>query len=177
MELNSEALSARNNNCIRSGPGTYNRTRKRDFQKNLSFLFICYIANKWNGYYVKYWHFFGYKRATYTINTGSKPSTRPISNRLLGYNTTVTQFFYLWKIMMMVTATNTDAFHVLGAVPRASHVLFASIFSLNPHEGYLWRKEDTEKGNTSQTGSDRAMIWTRVDWFSSLRSSGLANAA
>ena len=70
VELSSEALSARNNNCIRSGPGTYNRTRKRDFQKNLSFLFICYIANTWNGYYVKYWHFFGYKRATYTINIG-----------------------------------------------------------------------------------------------------------
>lgn len=70
VELSSEALSARNNNCIRSGPGTYNRTRKRDFQKNLSFLLICSIVNKWNGYYVKHWHFFGYKRAIYTINMG-----------------------------------------------------------------------------------------------------------
>ena len=57
----------------------------------------------------------------------------------------------------MVTGTNTDAFHVLGAVPRASHVLFASIFSLNPHEG-TYEEKKTDKGNTSQTGSDRAMI-------------------
>lgn len=57
----------------------------------------------------------------------------------------------------MVTAMNTDAFHVLGAVPRASHVLFASIFSLNPHEG-TYEEKKMDKGNTSQTGSDRAMI-------------------
>lgn len=88
----------------------------------------------------------GFGISAYTINTGSKPSTRPISNRLLGYNTTVTQFFYLWKIMMMVTATNTDAFHVLGAVPRASHVLFASIFLTESPWGLPMKKRRHREG-------------------------------
>lgn len=49
--------------------------------------------------------------------------------------------------MMTVTATNTDAFHVLGAVPRVSHVLFASIFSLNSHR-VTYEEKKTQRRET-----------------------------
>lgn len=58
VELNSKFPTARNNSCTRFGPGTYIETKKRDFPKNLSFVFFYNIANKWKNYHVKSWHIY-----------------------------------------------------------------------------------------------------------------------